>query len=76
MNGTGPYKDILENNVDFDKSFNSDLMLDNTLRDHNSALFGGKGFKQNCEVNQLHSILHCILYIQYNNYICYLLTSF
>ena len=65
MNGTGLYKDILENNVDFDKSFNSDLMLDNTLTDHNSALFGGDEFLQNCKVNQLHSILHYILYITF-----------
>ena len=56
LNGTGIYKDILENNVDFDKSFNSDLMFNNTLTDHNSALLVGEEFIQNCKVYQLHSI--------------------
>ena len=64
MNGTGLYKDILENNVDFDKSFNSDLMLDNTLTDHNSALFTVAGSIQECKVNHLLCIsLHSLTYL-------------
>ena len=48
---TGIYYDVLKNNVDFDKSFNGDLMVHNTLTDPNSALFYSDQRIQDCKVN-------------------------
>ena len=48
---TGIYYDVLKNNVDFDKSFNSDLMVHNTLTDPNSAIFYSDDRIQDCKVN-------------------------
>ena len=48
---TGIYYDVLKNNVDFDKSFNDDLMVHNTLTDPNSALFYSDQRIQDCKVN-------------------------
>ena len=39
LRGPGIYKDILENNVDLERSFNSDLMVENTIADPKSALY-------------------------------------
>ena len=53
LNGTGIYKDISKNNIDFSKNNidNSELMVENTLKDHNSALFAKADFIQDCKVN-------------------------
>ena len=53
LSGTGTYKDILEKNVDFDKSFNSELMEENTLTNPHSALFARSDITHDCKVNHI-----------------------
>ena len=48
---TGIYYDVLKNNVDFDKSFNTDLMVHNALTDPNSAIFYSDSRIQDCKVD-------------------------
>ena len=51
LGGTGIYKAILKNNVDIEKSFNSDLMIEKTIAGPNSALFYASDFAmQDCKV--------------------------
>ena len=55
LRGTGIYKAILENNVDMEKSFNSHLMVENTISDPRSALFyNDAGMIQECRVNDFY----------------------
>ena len=54
LSGTSIYKDILEKNVDLDKSFNSELMEENTLTNPHSALFARADITHDCKVNHLH----------------------
>ena len=51
LRGTGIYKDVLENNVDLERSFSSDLMVENTIADPKSALYFDSDFViQDCKV--------------------------
>ena len=50
---TGIYYDVLKNNVDFDKSFNTDLMVHNALTDPNSAIFYSDSRIQDCKVDHI-----------------------
>ena len=64
LSGNGIYSDVLKNNVDLDKSFNSKSMVQNTLTDPNSALFAVAGSIQECKVNHLLCIsLHSLTYL-------------
>ena len=57
LRGTGIFKAILENNVDLEKSFNSDLMIENTIAYPNSAIFYASDFvMHDCKVEIIPSI--------------------
>ena len=58
LGGTGIYKAILENNVDLEKSFNSDLVKENTIANPNSALYYDSSFvMQDCKVKVIPSFI-------------------
>ena len=50
LSGNDIYNDILRNNIDLETSFNTELMVENTIADPNSALLTRDYFIKDCKV--------------------------
>ena len=68
LSGNDIYNDILRNNIDLETSFNTELMVENTIANPNSALLARNYIIKDCKVDQIQYFITATKMIICTNY--------